>query len=386
LGYDPTLSNERFIKIIQHRFPAVSGKDLFTAWQEASLIYPLTTGFHWGALDFQWYIEACKSRPGPANTLSGFHDLNRFITLPPHKGTDNVSIPDYVKSVEAGIRLSGTSPMDVSERIHRHADKALEVLETLKHGGDKHLRLTLEDIRAIAYLGKYYAHKIRGATEIALFRAKQQQLNKMTAVAELNLAAKYWRLYASTALGQYHNPLWTNRVGYCDWRHLFGHVLDDIELAGGTPRLQSMEATSGGTKLEAESAVATGLVVSSHNKGYTGNGYLGQEQPTRQATVQWTFDAPHAGTYLLELRYAMKGRGQCLCRFTVNETESFDLVCWTTGGSSVWAWDRQSVPLREGPNTIALALKGPLSIDHLNVLYTGPGYPGQRCSSHKEVP
>jgi hypothetical protein len=41
----------------------IDARALFTAWQEASMIYPVTTGFHWGALDFQWYIEACKSRP-----------------------------------------------------------------------------------------------------------------------------------------------------------------------------------------------------------------------------------------------------------------------------------------------------------------------------------
>jgi len=188
------------------------------------MVYPMTTGFHWGSLDFQWYIEACKSRPGPAQTESGFHDVNRFITLPPHKGTDNVSIPNYVKAVTEAKLLSGTTPIDVSNKIHSHADKALDILDRLKHGGNKELRLTLGDIRAIAYMGKYYAHKIRGATELALFRA---------AIEELTQAAKFWRLYTSAALSQYKNPLWTNRVGYCDWQALSKEVLNDIKIAGG---------------------------------------------------------------------------------------------------------------------------------------------------------
>lgn len=235
LGYDPDLGNERFIDIIRQRFTNISGLDLFTAWQHASMVYPLTTGFHWGSLDFQWYIEACKSRPEPAQTESGFHDVNRFITLPPHPGTDNISIPDYVKAVTEAKPFSGTTPIEVSEMIHNHADKALAILGRLEHGDDKELRLTLGDIRAMAYMGKYYAHKIRGATELALFRETGKKEHQKAAIEQLTSAAKFWQLYTSAALSQYKNPLWTNRVGYCDWQALSKEVLNDIKIAGADP-------------------------------------------------------------------------------------------------------------------------------------------------------
>ena len=233
-GYNPNLSNQRLIQILQERYPHVPATDLFAAWQNASMVYPKTTGFHWGSLDFQWYIEACKSRPGPAKTKTGFHDVNRFITLEPHKGTDNISIPDYVKSIVAGKEPPGTTPIEVSDQIHRHADRALSILNGLSHGGDKELRLTLGDIRAIAYMGKYYAHKIRGAAELALFRETKQQGHQDAAVRELTEAARFWRLYISTALKQYKNPLWTNRVGYCDWQKLTEEVMNDIKIAEGS--------------------------------------------------------------------------------------------------------------------------------------------------------
>ena len=239
LGYNPDISNERFIDIIQQRYTNISGRDLFNAWQHASMVYPVTTGFHWGALDFQWYIEACKSRPGPAQTKTGFHDVNRFITLAPHKGTDNISIPDYVKAITEGKPLSGTTPIEVSERIHSHADKALAILGRLNHGGDKELRLTLGDIHAIAYMGKYYAYKIRGATELALFRETKKKEHQKAAIEELTSAAKFWQLYTSTAVSQYKNPLWTNRVGYCDWQALSKEVLNDIKIAEGVPKVES---------------------------------------------------------------------------------------------------------------------------------------------------
>ena len=232
-GYNPNLSNQRLIQILQERYPHVPATDLFAAWQNASMVYPKTTGFHWGSLDFQWYIEACKSRPGPAKTKTGFHDVNRFITLEPHKGTDNISIPDYVKSIVAGKEPPGTTPIQVSDQIHRHADRALSILNGLSHGGDKELRLTLGDIRAVAYMGKYYAHKIRGAAELALFRETKQQGHQDAAVRELTEAARFWRLYVSTAQSQYKNPLWTNRVGHCDWQKLTREVMNDIKIAAG---------------------------------------------------------------------------------------------------------------------------------------------------------
>ena len=65
LGYDPTLDDERIAALVGQRFPGVDARKLLAAWQDASMIYPLVTGFHWADFDFQWYIEGCRSRPGP---------------------------------------------------------------------------------------------------------------------------------------------------------------------------------------------------------------------------------------------------------------------------------------------------------------------------------
>jgi len=240
LGYDPGLTNGRLVEILGSRFPQVPAKDLFTAWQEASLIYPITTGFHWGDMDFKWYIEGCFSKPSSAETASGFHDVNRFITLRAHPGTDYVTIPDYVNAVAGGKQPTGTTPIQVSQQIHGHADKALQILDGLPKVTDKELRLTLGDIRAMAYLGKYYGHKIRGATELALYRKNQGHIHQDMAIRELTQAAEYWQRYTAAALAQYTNPILLNRVGLCDWRALTAEVWKDVEIAGGpaTPPAQ----------------------------------------------------------------------------------------------------------------------------------------------------
>ena len=84
----------------------------------------------------------------------------------------------------------------------------------------------------MAYLGKYYAHKIRGATELALYRQNKKEEHRSSAVAEMTQAASYWDLYTSTALKQYHNPVDLNRVILVDWQALRKEVQKDIAIAG----------------------------------------------------------------------------------------------------------------------------------------------------------
>jgi len=231
LGYNPEISNERFIQILQYRFPETDGKELLTAWQEASMIYPTTTGFHWGPLDFQWYIEGCKSRPGYAQNETGFHDVNRFINLPPHKYSGYQSIPDYVTMISEGASTELETPPDVAEKLHNHADMAMVILGSLDIGQNKELALILQDIKTMASLGKYYAFKITGSTQLALYRKAKDKKYQEAAVAELENALKAWKQYTSNALQQNVNPIWTNRVGYVDWIKITDWVEQDIKIA-----------------------------------------------------------------------------------------------------------------------------------------------------------
>jgi len=228
LGYNPSLSNERFVQILQSHFPETDAKQLFTAWQEASMIYPTTTGFHWGPLDFQWYIEGCKSRLGYAQNETGFHDVNRFINLPPHTKSGFQSIPDFVKN---GKTTQLKSPIEVSEQLHANANKALEITASLQSGNNKELKVTIHDIKTMALLGKYYAYKIAGATQLALYRETKNKKYQNAAIAELEKALKAWKNYTETSLQQNRNPLWTNRVGYVDWIKITDWVADDIKIA-----------------------------------------------------------------------------------------------------------------------------------------------------------
>lgn len=232
LSYDPTITNERFKDILSNRFAKVDADKLFSAWQNASMVYPITTGFHWGALDFQWYIEGCKSQPGFAQNETGFHDVNRFITLGVHPKSGNQSIPDHVDMVIETKTTTLKTPFDVSKLLHEHADSALLGVKSIQNkDSNKELQFTLNDIETVSYLGKYYGHKISGSTYVALYRKTKKKSYQEQAINELNQALSFWKKYTNKASNQNHNPLWTNRVGIVDWKQITVWVEKDIEIA-----------------------------------------------------------------------------------------------------------------------------------------------------------
>ena len=369
LGYDPTVDNGRFIANLKHHFPRIDNKILFDAWQSASMIYPLTTGFHYGALDFQWYIEASKSRPEPAQTPSGFHDINRFISLPPYKGTDFISIPEYVKMKEKNSSMSGTTPLEVAEKINQAADHALALVKDISTSGNDELYKTVEDIKAMSYLGKYYAHKINAATNLGLFKNNSNPDFHNATIKELNTSALYWRYYAATALARYKNPLWTNRVGYVNWIDLYAYVLKDIIDQHGEVQLPHMETTRGGTILEAETATQENTKALSEVQGFTGSGYVVSTGPNNKVTL--TYNAPIAGKYILEFRYIVKDGQDRFASKTpvlVGELPSTEITFWQNGSSRNWVWDKVEVKLSKGKQGISFILPEKVLLDHVNVL------------------
>jgi hypothetical protein len=235
MAYDPTLDNERLAALVGRRFPGSDARRLLSMWQDASMIYPLVTGFHWANFDFQWYIEGCRSRPGPARTASGFHSVETFITQPVHPDTDNISIPRYVAGVLAGQVPEGTTPLQLADRLDQHADRAFDALVRINQGSSggygEEYSATLSDVVTMAELGKYYAAKIRGATELALYRQTRDAAHQKRALDHLTAAQGFWLRYTGRSRAHYLNPLWTNRVGIVDWDELNAEVANDMRIA-----------------------------------------------------------------------------------------------------------------------------------------------------------
>jgi hypothetical protein len=235
LGYDPTLDNERLAALVAQRFPGIDGKKMLATWQDASMIYPLVTGFHWADFDFQWYIEGSRSRPGPAGTESGFHSVDTFITQKVHPGTDNIPIPKYIEAMTRQELLTGTTPFMVADQIDARADAVLKNLPPLLFGSNYLARYELAqtrvDLEAMALLGKYYAAKIRGATDLAWFRATGAEPHRQRAVKHLEKSAEFAGQYAALMSAEYAPRFWTNRVGIVDFAELKLEARRDVDLA-----------------------------------------------------------------------------------------------------------------------------------------------------------
>lgn len=366
LGYNPNMGNDRFVDIIQSRFPTVNAQEMFTAWQSASVIYPLVTGFHWGALDFQWYIESGQSQPWVSKTPTGYNDVNSFIEFKTHKGTDNIAIPEYVKAFLSNSQLTGTTPLQLADNILKNADIALIWVKKQTTPLSKELRYTVDDITTMAWLGKYYAHKIKAATYIALFRETLNRDWQNKANEELNLSSGYWRHYAALAISNYHNPLWTNRVGYVDFKKNYLSAVYEVRSNVGKLNQPSMEPTVGGTILEAEEL--NSLLIESKLKDYTGTGYVSNKSEKITQQLLWKYDAPDAGSYLLEFRYSIANDQPLLTPIEINGEKMGNVDFWNTGVLGNWYWVRIRVDLKKGENTIGITPKKDVMIDHLNVI------------------
>ena len=80
-------------------------------------------------------------------------------------------------------------------------------------------------------MGRDYADKIRGAADLAVYRAdKTRKGNHTRAVQHLENAVKEWEAYTRTATSQY-KPQLLSRNYYLDWEKLMEEVKKEVDQA-----------------------------------------------------------------------------------------------------------------------------------------------------------
>ncbi|HSH19851.1 MAG TPA: CBM35 domain-containing protein, partial [Draconibacterium sp.] len=161
---------------------------------------------------------------------------------------------------------------------------------------------------------------------------------------------------------------WTNRVGYVDWRENFKWALYDVTANGGKIDLPSMKPTPGGAILEAEDADFVNSIAETEVKGFTGKGYLGTKVGDAKHQVKWTYNASESGRYILEFRYTLKREQVFPSLVEINGKNAVEIEFWNTGNAGAWVWERITVDLEKGENTIGISPEGFVLLDHLNVI------------------
>ena len=226
LGYDLTLPREYFEQRLQARFPGADAARLYDGWAAASQIVPQVNRFFFRVNDFQFAPEGCISS-------SGFLTVEAFFQHPPLPGSGILSVQEYAGAVVKGETPDGATPMDVADRLDALAEKALAGAAALRKGAQpgKELAATLADMESMARLGQYYADKIRGAADLAVFRADRGRTEaRERAVRHLEEAVKEWKAYAKVATSRYR-PQLLSRTHYLDWDAIAEDVKRDVAIA-----------------------------------------------------------------------------------------------------------------------------------------------------------
>jgi hypothetical protein len=132
------------------------------------------------------------------------------------------------------------------------------------------------------------------------------------------------------------------------------------------------------TQYEAETATITAGAVESNHSGFSGTGFVNFNNAVGSA-VQWTVDAPQAGSATLVFDYANGTTVNRPLNVTVNGVSVAGALAFPgTGAWSLWKTSHVAVNLAAGVNTIratATTADGGPNLDHVYVVRGGAAPP-----------
>ena len=149
-------------------------------------------------------------------------------------GAEVLCIRDWRARLTACQPMVQTTPLEIADALDGAAARTIAALDPLRDAAkaDSELRKTVNDCEALAWLGRYYASKIRGACALALYDVNGDPFEHDSALRRLADAHAHWQRYAAARDASYVPALY-NRVGYVNVTELTQKVAADIEIARG---------------------------------------------------------------------------------------------------------------------------------------------------------
>ena len=203
---------------------------LTAAWADASKTFPYITRFFWGDIDVKWFPEACRKR-------EGFYTVRNFVEGGTMPGAGVLNIIEWRTGLLAKQMPPGVTPLEIAATLDANATKALKALPGLQRAtvtpaaSAREYTATLSDIEAMSHLGLYYAAKIRGACDLALFDKSGDAKQQASAVQHLEAALNHWKNYVAAYTRQYVQPVLFNRAGLVDLPKQTQDVAADVQMA-----------------------------------------------------------------------------------------------------------------------------------------------------------
>ncbi|CAN5481337.1 hypothetical protein BH23BAC1_BH23BAC1_23920 [soil metagenome] len=197
LLYDPDTEDDFFVKAFNKRYRINFGDKLFQAQQLAGIM-PLRLASYYGATwDFTLYSEGFLSgfRPWRGEVVdktSAFLSIEEIIGSNPIS-PDWLNIAEYVDHTlnNQTIPEDKTTPVELARELEEKSAIALNLLKQIKTN-DPAVKHEIADIKAWAYLAKYFAGKLQAGIDFEMYKRTKNRKYQRQAMAKLQKAKKHW--------------------------------------------------------------------------------------------------------------------------------------------------------------------------------------------------
>ena len=204
-AYDPDIPQKVFEQAFDERFGTQAGSGVFKALVDSSKSVPFIYSFHNIGLDHQDFAPEFETGDHAFGSRSRLWQGTRLV---PHGGNNDdflrvrpldrtaMDSPDsYAESVLRGKFTGKISPFEAADYLERAAkDSEAEIEEAAKLNPEarKNFDCIRMDIAAVAWLGRYYADRIRSVTHLAFYYKSQDHTELTEAFTYLSRAVTDW--------------------------------------------------------------------------------------------------------------------------------------------------------------------------------------------------
>jgi uncharacterized repeat protein (TIGR02543 family) len=230
LSYNTNTSDVVLKSLLAQRYAlaAAPATNLFNAWSLASRSLPKVTELvmkNW-QLDFHWYPEGCWSDPGRGSGFRTISDVTGATGGFAGQDVANGSSLCNIANSAAGTCSGKKSSYQLADEMQADATNALALISTVASGGNVDLDVAIKNVKQMAYLSRYYAHKIRGATY-------NKAGNTDSARIEMGKAYCSWISYSQLMDEMYYGDSFRNLQVQPDWKFADAAVLKEYTDLGG---------------------------------------------------------------------------------------------------------------------------------------------------------
>ncbi|SKB30359.1 hypothetical protein SAMN05660226_00619 [Parapedobacter luteus] len=245
LLYDPHTPDTVFEDQLAVRYGRPLAAELFSLYQLASQLPLRLASFYRSTWDYTLYSEGFIAAE-PANPKAPFDRSSPFISIAEllsHDVLDSnlMAIKMYVtKTLQGGLDTAKTTPTELARQSETDSRAALALIAGIRQRIPHHrgaLVSELDDMATWAYLGLYFADKIRAGVALEFLQQTGEEAKRTEAIQLLQRCVEHWDGVIFHTKGRYLPVPHVATEYYGDefktfsWEQLRPQVIRDIQIA-----------------------------------------------------------------------------------------------------------------------------------------------------------